>query len=252
MSDIPIIGVSGSVDPDESKQMILRDYMKAILAAGGIPLLLSLDMQQEQLEICLSRLDGVMLAGGGDVDPALYGCRPQRGLGQVDPLRDRFELRLTRACHSLRIPVLGICRGLQVMNVALGGTLYQDLPSHYLQEREHPLLQHRQTEPGNIASHPVWVEENSLLHDIVKQRELKVNTFHHQALWEVSPSLHVCAKAPDGVIEAAQDRAHPFFLGVQWHPERMYREDSPSLALFTAFVQAAAAHARQEREGSAL
>jgi putative glutamine amidotransferase len=252
MRGTPIIGVSGSIERDESKQMILRDYTTAILAAGGLPLLLSLDMEQEQLEECLSHLDGVMLAGGGDVAPGLFGCLPRIGLGQVDPLRDRFELRLTRACHSLGMPLLGICRGAQVMNVALGGTLYQDLPSQYPQGSPVPLMLHSQAEPGKYASHPVRVEETSLLFDVVKETELMVNSFHHQALQEVAPGLRVCAEAPDGVIEAVQDAAQPFFLGVQWHPERMYREDPPSLALFAAFVQAAAAYARREKEGNAL
>lgn len=241
MKSSPLIGVSGSIEHDESKQMILRDYMTALLACGGIPLLLSLDMGPDQLEEALSRLDGVMLAGGGDVAPSLYGALPQGGLGQVDPLRDAFELRLARACHRRRMPLLGICRGIQLMNVALGGTLYQDLPTQYAQGAQKKLILHSQRELAKYASHPVQIERSSRLFAIVKEENLAVNSFHHQALREVAPGLTVCAQAPDGVVEAVEDSAQPFFLGVQWHPERMYASDPASLALFAAFVEAAGA-----------
>lgn len=245
MKNSPLIGVSGSIEHDESKQMILRDYMTALLAAGGIPLLLSLDMEQEHLEALLPRLDGVMLAGGYDVAPGLYHTLPQAGLGQVDPLRDGFELRLTRACHSRGMPLLGVCRGIQIMNVALGGTLYQDLPSQYSQETQRELILHSQREPGKYPSHLVRLGRKSRLFEILGEESLSVNSFHHQAVREPAPGFQVCAQAPDGVIEAVEDEAHPFFVGVQWHPERLYRSDPPSLALFTALIQAAAAYAKE-------
>lgn len=242
MKSAPLIGVSGSIEHDESKQMILREYMTALLAVGGIPLLLSLDMDRAQLEDALPRLDGILLAGGFDVAPGLYGALPQAGLGQVDPLRDAFELRLTRACHHRRMPLLGICRGVQIMNVALGGSLYQDLPTQYAQGAQKEPMLHSQREPGKYASHTVQVDSGSRLFGIVKQESLAVNSFHHQAVRAVAPGMQICAQAPDGVIEAVEDKAHPFFLGVQWHPERMYGNDPASLALFAAFAQAAGAH----------
>lgn len=247
MSSIPVIGISGCIEHDESKQFIVRDYMAAILAAGAIPLLLSMDMQDDRMGLCLSHLNGVMLAGGTDVAPRLYGALPHNGLGQVDPLRDQFEIRLVNACHRLKMPVLGICRGAQVMNVAMGGTLFQDIASQYPDECQKKPMLHNQTSPGQYASHSVYVDKNSLLYSILKENTIEVNSFHHQAVKDVAVALRICGAAPDGVVEAIDDVSHPFFLGVQWHPEKMYRQDEPSYALFTAFTRAAAAYSAQNK-----
>ncbi len=244
MDVIPVIGISGSIKPDESQLYLPREYMAAVLATGGIPMLLSPDMDEDRLALCLSHLHGVLLTGGGDIAPRLYHAMPQQGLGEVSPLRDGFELPLVRACHERQIPVLGICRGIQVMNVALGGTLCQDLATQFLgpSESKTPML-HNQTSPGQYSSHSIHIDKGSNLFAIVHETMIHVNSFHHQAVERVAPSLQTSSMAPDGVVEAVEDAALPFFLGVQWHPERMYRTDEFAYALFLTFVRAAGAYA---------
>ena len=228
MLPLPLIGVSGSVEQDERKQLILRNYCSAILAAGGIPLLLSVDMNEEQINACLSSLEGLLLTGGWDAAPSCYGETPVPALGVVQPLRDQFELRLLHAAKRLELPVLGICRGVQMMNIFQGGSLYQDLDSQFSK----PV-------PHQNASHNIRIEKNSRLFSILGVSELEVNSFHHQALRRLAPGVVPTAFAPDGVIEAAEDPSHPFWLGVQWHPERAPEEEVPSQCLFRAFVKAA-------------
>ncbi len=223
MAAYPLIGVSGSIDAEETRHFILRDYLTAVIAAGGVPVLLSPDMEGDMLEDCLARLDGLLMAGGNDVSPALFGEPPVEALGEVNPLRDGFEMRLVRLAAARLMPVLGICRGVQAMAAALGGSLWQDLPSQYRTADGNPPIAHRQTSPGRYASHTVSVLPGTLLARLTGGAEtLRVNSFHHQAV-KVPGSLRVCALAPDGVIEAVEDASLPFFLGVQWHPERMYR-----------------------------
>lgn len=233
MATIPLIGISGSVNKEETQHFLLRNYMCAILS-GGAPVLLSPDLYGDILDSVLIRLGGVLLAGGNDVDPALYGERPIPQLGEVNPLRDKFETELIAKVVALRMPVLGICRGIQIMNTALGGTLWQDLPSQY----SAPVC-HAQTSPGQSASHQVQISPNAQLAHLTGETHLAVNSFHHQAVREVAPPLRVCALADDGVIEGIEHPALPFFIGVQWHPERM--QTPASEKLFAAFCQAAAA-----------
>ncbi len=254
----PIIGISGSIETDESKQFILRDYCTAILTAGGIPVLLSVDVPAEQLEGLLGALDGVMLAGGCDADPALYGEWPRPSLGEVTPLRDRFELPLIKACWQQRMPVLGICRGVQVMNIALGGSLYQHLPTDHEAATGKPALLHGQTSPAHYVSHTVDIAPGTLLSSILSDftkasssiatSTIAVNSFHHQAVKQAAAALAASAFAPDGVIEALEDPSHPFFLGVQWHPERMHKQDLAAQAIFAAFTKAASQYHLQKGE----
>lgn len=239
MAAYPLIGISGSIDAEETRHFILRDYFTAVIAAGGAPVLLSPDMEGGMLEDCLARLDGLLLAGGNDVSPALFGQQPIEALGEVNPLRDAFEMRLVCLAAQRGLPTLGICRGVQAMAAALGGSLWQDLPSQYRTADGMPPAAHRQTAPGHYASHAVDVLPGTLLERLLGGAEtLAVNSFHHQAVKEAG-SLRVCALAPDGVIEAVEHESLPFFLGVQWHPERMYRRDRSAAALFEGLTRAA-------------
>ncbi|NCB31745.1 MAG: gamma-glutamyl-gamma-aminobutyrate hydrolase family protein [Clostridia bacterium] len=235
----PLIGISGSMDLEETRFSILRFYTQAIHASGGVPVMLSPDMDDADVDACLSRMDGLLLAGGNDISPALFDQAPVEGLGDVNPLRDQAEMRLLNWAIAHLLPVLGICRGVQMMNVALGGTLYQDLPSQYRTPNDCPPMQHVQRQPGQYTSHTVCIDESSPLGQMIGRKEIWVNSFHHQAAQNVKQPAHACAWAPDGVIESIYLPDHPFFVGVQWHPERMFATDEPSKALFDGLIAAA-------------
>jgi gamma-glutamyl-gamma-aminobutyrate hydrolase PuuD len=239
MHTMPLVGVSGSIESDERKQYILRVYFRSVLKTNAIPVLLSLDMDREQIDACLSNLDGLLLAGGNDLDPMLFGESPSPALKQVDPLRDKFEIALIREAYRLRMPILAICRGLQTLNVALGGTLYQDLPSQYAAQDGANSILHEQAKPSHEPSHKVLLTLDTPLHAVFGKESLKVNSLHHQAIKQLAEPLSVAATAKDGVVEAAYDAHMPFVWGVQWHPERM----ANGAPLFAAFSRACAAYA---------
>ncbi|MCL6522761.1 MAG: gamma-glutamyl-gamma-aminobutyrate hydrolase family protein, partial [Firmicutes bacterium] len=237
----PRIGIpAGRADGSADAAFHLgADYVRAVEAAGGLPVILPAGEGGARPEEALRGLDGLLLAGGGDLAPALYGETPHPQLGWVDPDRDRWELALARRALASGLPVLGICRGIQVLNVADGGTLYQDLPSQLPEA-----LQHRQQAPRWHQSHTVRVEAESLLARLVGAGELAVNSFHHQAVREVAPGWRVSALAPDGVVEAMERRDLPFALGIQFHAENLFARDRRFLGIFRGLVEAAAARAR--------
>lgn len=239
MNQFPLIGVSGSVDERERENVMMRCYARAVLSGGAMPVLLSPDMDDDMLDSCLAKLDGVLLAGGTDVDPALYGETPVYELGEVTPLRDQFEMRLVKKAYALGMPVLGICRGIQCLNVAMGGTLWQDLPSQFRTEKGERPLAHSQKRPDYYQSHSVYVKEGTKMHSIVKADSLRVNSFHHQAVKDVAEGMIVSAVSTDGVIEAIEHPDLPFFVGIQWHPERYFDRTEDAKAVFAAFAQAA-------------
>lgn len=227
----PLIGVTCS--QKEEQLSVTRYYGEAVLASGGIPVLLPVTLDLQVINSYGELLDGLLLSGGGDVDPAFYGEEPIRGLGEVCPDRDIFELELCSLFLARQKPVLGICRGLQVLNVALGGTLYQDLVI------QHPTgLEHHQKAPKHWPTHKVQVANSSRLHDILKTSELRVNSFHHQGIKTVADSLKVVAWAADGVIEGVEQEAG-FVLGVQWHPERLWENREEQKRIFAAFIDGA-------------
>jgi len=239
---IPLIGISGSIDKDETEHFIMRSYTSALLQAGAAPVLLSPDMEGETLQACLDRLDGVLLAGGNDVSPVMYGATPVQELGEVNPLRDRFEMRLVKEAIERRMPILGICRGIQSLNVALGGTLWQDLPSQFrTAEGGKPIL-HSQTSRACYNSHEVTIEEGTLLHKIAGDTVIWTNSFHHEAVEKPAPGLRITAHTADGVIEAVEHEELPYCIGVQWHPERSVADNEHARALFASFVEAASAY----------
>lgn len=237
MNTAPLIGISGSITQDETQHVLLRDYMRAVIAGGGVPMLLSPDLTDALLDACLARLSGLLLAGGNDASPALFGEQPIEQLGEVNPLRDQFEVRLLRRAVALRMPVLGICRGVQMMTAALGGTLWQDLASQYRTPNGKPPIAHRQTRPGRYPSHEVSIVPDTRLAALLGGETLSVNSFHHQAVRDAAPGMRVSALAPDGVIEAVEHETLPFFLGVQWHPERAFASDGRALKLFSELVR---------------
>lgn len=244
----PLIGISASevraaktirrVREDEppSHEIALGvSYVAAIAAAGGMPLVippLEPDLIDELLD---QRLDGVCLSGGPDLDPSFYGAEPDPNLGPTDPDFDAFELALAAGAVERGMPILAICRGAQVLNVSLGGSLIQHLP-------DHTSLAHRQEAPGDVPGHPVSLSRESRLADLIEQSEIAVNTYHHQAVRELGQGLAVAARAPDRVVEAIEVEDLPFAIGVQWHAELMAPRQIEA-RLFEGLVGAAAERA---------
>ncbi|MGF1507079.1 MAG: gamma-glutamyl-gamma-aminobutyrate hydrolase family protein [Chloroflexi bacterium] len=210
-------------------------YTQAVEAGGGIPMLIPLGIGPETLRTLYDRLDGVMISGGGDMASEHYGESPSPHLYHVNRERDRQELQLTRWAVEDDKALLCICRGHQVLNVALGGSLIQHLPQAGYTTIRHD---HRTEEWFERLCHPIRIERDTRLADILGQAEIQVNSLHHQAIKEVGSGLRVTAHAPDGVIEAVEMPNKRFVLGVQWHPEALVRRMSEMRSLFQAFVAA--------------
>jgi putative glutamine amidotransferase len=215
----------------------LEDYRQSILHVGGEPRILDPSMDVEQ---ALSGIDGLMLTGGDDVAPARYGEPSHPTVVEAETGRDEFEIALITAARARQLPILAICRGVQVLNVACGGTLVQDIPSQLAGALPHSLPV-PPNEPYSLA-HEVWIEKESLLSKLLRERladdAVEVNSRHHQAVKDVAPCFKVSATAPDGVIEAIEDPAMRFCLGVQWHPENFFRTGE-FRSLFEGFLEAA-------------
>lgn len=202
-----------------------RNYSRAVTAGGGFPVLLPPDADPEEV---LQRFAGLVLTGGGDLDPHYYGEEPASGLGSVSPERDWFEIRLARLFLAAGKPILGICRGLQVLVVAAGGSLYQDLPAG--------AIQHYQRAPREHRSHGIRLSGDSTLAGVLGGTEFRVNSFHHQAVRDLPAGFRAVGFSPDGIIEAVEATEGPF-LGVQWHPEDLFAERPEAAALFRYFVE---------------
>jgi len=231
----PKIGVTGHISKENANLSITQSYMDAIFACGGFPLLLPIKGDTSLWREAAQELDGFLFTGGGDVAPTRYGEETLQCCGEISPLRDEMELSLLIAVLPSGKPILGICRGIQLLNVGLHGTLYQDI---YLQNALSFQQQHTQRLPDHLPAHDVFIEEGSLLHRIVKVTRLPVNTLHHQAVKDCAPDLIAVARSSSGLIEAIENKDHPYFLGVQWHPERMWQVDASAKAIFESFVNA--------------
>lgn len=244
----PVIGVTATLRTEEESLeqrphgTFVRadlDYVEGVANAGGVPLVLPpFTWSAEQMA---GGLDGLLLSGGSDLDPRHYGELPSPELGLVMRERDEFEMELVGHALQLGIPIFGICRGLQILNVALGGTLYQDLPTQLGSEVQ---LEHRQGVPKYTATHVVELDDGSAAAKIMGARRLEVNSYHHQAVKELASGLVAVAHSPDGVVEAveAQNLSERWILGVQWHAEAM-RAQEEQRCLFEALVEAAGRHA---------
>src|SRR5262249_11083676 len=210
-----------------------QTYVRAVLRACGAPILIP-PAEPEMLDATASHLDGLLLSGGGDVDPRYFGEEAVAECGVPEPERDEAELWLARWALERRLPILGICRGLQLLNIVLGGSLYQDLPTQY----ERPLLPHnRAGKVRNFIAHDTALDPQSRLAGILRVTTDEVNSFHHQALKAIGEGLQVVATAEDGVVEGAEMPGYPFVVAVQYHPEAM-EERVSSQRLFSAFVEA--------------
>lgn len=236
----PIIAVTaGKGLPVNNQTMVsLKDeYVTAITRNGGIPLLVPTGMDVDTIPDLLVRVDGVLLTGGSDLDPQLFGGGINHNVYGIDPARDAFEIAVVKHMVESGKPFLGICRGIQVMNVALGGTLYLDIADELPIALKHDYF--TPTYRPDKLSHPVSVEDGSLLAGLVGTVPFKVNSRHHQAIKILGHNLKVTAFAKDGIIEGVELPSHPFALGVQWHPESL-QGDPRMCALFGGLVAAAA------------
>ena len=225
-----IIGVTPLWDAERQSVWMLPDYLDGIKAAGGLPIVLPLEMSAADAEQIVDTCDGFLFTGGQDVMPALYGSKDTTGTVFPSPERDKLETLLLSKALQADKAVLGICRGLQFINVFLGGTLWQDLPSQHLSE-----IVHRQGKPYEIPTHQVNLSGD--LKALLGKEILDVNTLHHQAVKDLGNSLVPMAMAPDGIIEAVQMVGKRFVWAVQWHPEYMFRTDSDNLAILSCFVE---------------
>lgn len=229
----PLIGISAT--EEKSGESIGKDSIQAVVQAGGIPVVLTNFALKEDVSTILDKIDGLMLTGGHDIDPILFGEEPIPKLGTVTPARDRFELAITRKALEVNKPILGVCRGSQILTVATGGTIYQDMYSQI----DGDLLQHVQKSPTSHASHFIEIEAKSLLHTLTNSTKVKVNSRHHQSARNVASPLVVSATSSDGIVEAVESKEHSYVLGCQWHPENMaVAGDEQSKAIFEGFINA--------------
>lgn len=226
-----VIGLVPLWDEKKDSCWMLPGYMKVIEDGGGLPIILPLTADPEALEDCLRLCDGLLLTGGHDVDPALYGESPLPQCGAVCTLRDEMESYLLRRAVELDLPVLGICRGIQIMNAVLGGTLYQDLPTQHPSEVTHVMKP-----PYDQPVHTVEILEGTPLADLLGSGTYAVNSYHHQAVKTLAPDARPMAVSPDGLVEALYLPGKRFIWGVQWHPEFAYQTDENCRKLVEYFL----------------
>lgn len=229
---MPIIGITPVSRQEKREYRIRFDYPELIQKAGGTPILLPLSSNLEDLETYLTMCDGFLFTGGSDIQPSYYGETALPETDAADKARDEMELFLMKEAYKRSIPCFGICRGCQLMNIARGGDLYQDLPSMRKSD-----ISHQMQEPYQRYVHTVIFPENSLLENILDKKELQVNSIHHQGLRKLGEGLEVLAYAPDGLVEAIRDPQSSCFLSVQWHPEFVFRQEEDSVRLLRYFVE---------------
>ena len=232
----PIIGINCDYE-EEGKQpysFTYRDYSEAVVAAGGIPLLLPVIKDKNDVELLLEKIDGLLITGGNDVPPQRYGEEKHEKTVCVHPDKDSSDFILVGTAIRMKKPLLAICYGIQLVNVALGGSLIQDIPS----EVKTPII-HKDSQNDHYT-HAVSIRKDSLLHRIIGIDRIEANSTHHQAIKRLGKGLKDTAHTSDGITEAIEWKDYPFLVGVQWHPERMI--DSPHhLALFNALINASKA-----------
>ncbi|MDP3058642.1 MAG: gamma-glutamyl-gamma-aminobutyrate hydrolase family protein [bacterium] len=231
----PVIGVTCVHDWKEERNRQNNTYIQAVLKAGGVPILLPCLESREDIEQHLDRIDALLVCGGPDMDPSYFGEEPHPKLGSISPMMDVYENCIIKLALHRNMPILGICRGVQVVNIVAGGTLMQDIATSAPCET----LKHQQEAPRSSKSHSVEVRANTKFAKIFPASNMRVNSFHHQAVNVVAPGFVVSAVAPDGIIEAIESTRHSFVIGVQWHPECMWDQSENYDGLFEAFIESA-------------
>ena len=236
----PVIGVMPLFDDEKDSLWMVQGYFDGITEAGGVPLMLPLDLDEAGFCSIKDRLDGFLFTGGHDLNPELYGEQPVPEDELFCDRRDRLELMIFSWCYENDVPALGICRGIQLFNVARGGTLWQDIPSQYQKETQTNVL-HTMDPPydKHHAEHDVWIEKGSPLDNLFGKDRIRVNSYHHQAVKVIGSGLVPMAHSEDGLTEALYAPDRRFLMAVQWHPEFTFRQDRYSRLLFQALTDAA-------------
>ena len=239
-ADVAQGATNGRGSPD-STFFLPERYCRALEHAGGVPVILSPTGSRAVAARALDRLDGLLISGGNfDIHPRLYGERPIKELGQIKAERTRFELILALVALKRDLPLLGICGGAQAINVALGGTLYQDIATQL-----NEAIEHQQSKKKHIGGHHIEIRSGTRLAKIVRRPFLEVNTTHHQAVKRLGTGLVINATAEDGLVEGIESSLHSFVLGVQWHPEALAPASLHQRKIFSAFVEACRAFRRR-------
>ena len=239
----PLIGITSNYSPMPlsllTSSTLQRSYITAVIRAGGVPLIIPSDIDEQGWKELAFRLDGILFSGGGDISIENFNGEDHPAISGIEPPRDALELGMVHEVVASGKPFLGICRGLQSVNVALGGTLYTHIPAQV----SNPLIHEQERGPDASSrielGHTVSIEPGTYLAQITGQTDMGVNSFHHQAIKDLAPGLRITARSSDGVIEAVELPDHPFGLAVQWHPEWLV-DLEPEMKLFKAFVDAAA------------
>lgn len=230
----PVIGVVPLFDSEKNSYWMIPGYMRGLEAAGALPVMLPLTTDRAELSELAQLCSGILFTGGQDVSPRIYGENASPLCGEACDERDNMERELLRLAVENDIPSLGICRGIQFINAALGGSLYQDLPTEHPSDTEHHM-----SPPYDRVCHRVDIVKGSPLHALLKKEVLGVNSYHHQAVKQLAPCLRAMAYSEDGITEAVYLPDRRFIWAVQWHPELSYLSDEDSMAIFNAFVSAA-------------
>lgn len=238
----PLIGITCSRrivegwapdSPGDRIDYTFEEYSKAVRHGGGAPVLIPIAQSRDTLQTIVSQMNGLLLSGGPDIHPKYYHEQTLPELGEVDDDLDRMELEVAKMAFQRNLPILAVCRGIQVLNVSRGGTLYQDIPTQ-VQDG----INHLQNVDKRIPTHTIRIEGETLLYRILGKREIWVNGKHHQAIKDLAPGFVVSARAGDGIIEAMEHPSKRFVLGVQWHPEGTWEKDPNSKKIFRAFIRA--------------
>lgn len=233
----PVIGITPLYDEEKKSIWMLPGYMEAIRNAGGVPVILPLYHSEEGLDTAYSLCHGFLFTGGQDINPVRYGEARSEACGICNEEKDDLETKIFRRAYKEDKPILGICRGLQLINVELGGSLYQDLPSQY-QNPGTSCLEHCRKPSENRIAHKVRIEYASALYQLLSTEEIEVNSYHHQGIKSLGRDLEIMAAASDGLIEAIRCESRSFIWGIQWHPEFLYMSDAFSRSIFMAFMEA--------------
>lgn len=229
----PIIAVTALFDDEKDSIWMLPSYLNAIIEAGGIPIILPLIDNKEDIKNLANRFDGFLLTGGQDINPKIYNESKASHCGNINEERDTMEMLLLEEVLNLNKPILAICRGFQLLSSYLGGSLYQDIS---IEKNNGNGSIHRQEKPHNKPVHKVKVKEGSLLFKIINKNEIMVNSLHHQAVKELSQKVEEAAITEDGLIESIYLDNKRFVLGVQWHPELLYKDFEDQLLIFKNFI----------------